>query len=212
MTFGKARNLYGTTELGGSNNVHGTGVVFKLSPGANGWTETVLHSFESGKDGGVPLGGVSLDTLGNLYGTVSGGGPDFAGGVFRIPAKNEKIESFFFNGTEGNKPSAGVLVDSKQATLYGTTTHGGANAGRGTVFKIVAPGEEFTLYSFCSQPNCADGALPVASVISDAPGNLYGTTEQGGINNQGVVFEIVQQGPKGEAGQARLHSLLDEKY
>jgi uncharacterized repeat protein (TIGR03803 family) len=113
VTFDKAGNLYGTTELGGSSNLHGAGVVFKLSLGANVWTETVLHSFESGKDGGVPLGGVSFDTLGNLYGTVSGGGPDFAGGVFRIPAKNGKIGSLFFDNTNGNTPAAGALVDSK---------------------------------------------------------------------------------------------------
>ncbi len=210
VTFGKARNLYGTTELGGSNNVHGTGVVFKLSPGANGWTETVLHSFESGKDGGVPLGGVSLDTLGNLYGTVSGGGPDFAGGVFRILAKNGGIGSFFFNDTDGYRPAAGVLVDSKHPAVYGTTS-GGGTSNAGTVFKIVAPREESALYNFCTQPNCADGNGPVAALISDAPGNLYGTTEQGGINNQGVVFEIVQQAPKGTASQAALGSLLDEK-
>ncbi len=106
VTFDKARNLYGTTEFAEHEQRAWNGVVFKLSPGANGWTETVLHSFESrGRHyfsvcGGVPLGGISFDTLGNLYGTFSGGGPDFAGGIFRIPAKNEKIESFFFNGTE----------------------------------------------------------------------------------------------------------------
>ncbi len=105
-------------------------------------------------------------------------------------------------------------MDSKQATLYGTTTHGGATAnGRGTVFsRIVAPGEESVLYNFCSQPNCADGASPVASLISDAAGNLYGTADQGGANGLGVVFEIVQQQPKGEAGQATLRSLRDEKH
>ncbi len=211
VTFDKAGNLYGTTEFGGTNNVHGTGVVFKLSPGANGWTETVLHSFHQGGDGGVPLGGISFDTLGNLYGTFSGGGPDFAGGIFRIPAKNEKIESFFFNGTDGNKPSAGVLVDSRHATVYTTTTLGGTANG-GTVFKATAPNEESVLYNFCSQPNCADGASPVASLISDTAGNLYGTAEYGGDNNQGVVFEIVQQAPKVSAGQATLRSPLEEKH
>jgi uncharacterized repeat protein (TIGR03803 family) len=210
VTFDKVGNLYGTTELGGSQNVHGEGTVFELSPGANGWTERVLHSFHSA--GANPLGAVSFDPWGNLYGTVSAGGPNLAGGVFRILAKNGKIGSLFFNGTNGNKPSAGVLVDSKHATLYGTTTHGGENAGRGTVFEIVAPGEESVLYNLCSQSNCTDGASPVASVISDASGNLYGTAEQGGINNQGVVFEIVQQAPKGSASQAALKSPHDEKH
>ncbi len=211
VSFDKAGALYGTTELGGTNNVHGTGVVFKLSPGDNGWTETILHSFHQGGDGAGPLGGVSFDTLGNLYGTFSGGGPDNAGGVFRIQAKNGKIGSFFFTGANGSEPYAGVLVDSKHATLYATTRLGGTTNG-GTVFKVTAPQEELVLYNFCSEPNCTDGASPVASIISDAAGNLYGTAEQGGDNNQGVVFEIVQQAPKGKTGQSTLRSLHDEKH
>ncbi len=210
VTFDNAGNLYGTTEFGGSQNAHGTGTVYKLSPGADGWTEIVLHSFHSAGEGASPLGGVSFDTLGNLYGTFAGGGPDFAGGGFRIPAKNGNIGSFFFNSTGGSEPEAGVLVDSKHATLYTTTTQGGAANG-GTVLKVTAPRQESVLYNFCSQSNCADGASPVASVISDAAGNLYGTTELGGENNQGVVFEIVRQAPKASASQATLRSLLDEE-
>jgi uncharacterized repeat protein (TIGR03803 family) len=210
VIFDKVGNLYGTTELGGSNN--GEGTVFRLSPGANGWTEKELHSFTSQEGGGGdPMGAVSFDTLGNLYGTFSGGGPDNTGGVFRILAKNGKIGSFFFNITDGYKPVAGVLVDSKHAALYGTTSIGGTSDG-GTVFKITAPAEDTVLYNFCSQPNCTDGASPVASVISDADGNLYGTADQGGANDLGVVFEIVQQAPKGEAGRAALKSPHDEKH
>ena len=157
------------------------------------------------------MGGVSFDTLGNLYGTFSGGGPDNTGGVFRILAKNGKIGSFFFNDTNGYRPTAGVLVDSRHATLYGTTSSGGTS-NEGTVFKITAPAEDTVLYNFCSQPNCTDGASPVASVISDAAGNLYGTADQGGANDLGVVFEIVQQAPKASASQAALKSPRDEKH
>jgi uncharacterized repeat protein (TIGR03803 family) len=200
VIFDKAGNLYGTTESGGTNNPHGTGVVFELSPGASGWTETVLHSFNEGTNGGVPIGGVSFDTLGDIYGTFSGGGPNNAGGVFRILAKEGKTESLLFDSANGSEPSAGVLVDSKHATVYTTTTLGGTG-GAGTVFEATAAGEE-SLYSFCSQPYCADGASPVADVISDASGNLYGTAEQGGENDQGVVFEIVPQVPKVLTGQS----------
>jgi uncharacterized repeat protein (TIGR03803 family) len=210
VTFDQAGNLYGTTEAGGSQRFLGGGIVFKLSRGANGWTETVLHSFFSPvQAGGTPLGGVSFDTLGNLYGTFSGGGPAFAGGGFRL-SKNGGFGKFFFNNTDGNEPAAGVLVDSKHAALYATTRVGGSG-GRGTVVKIVAPQQESVLYNFCSQPNCADGAGPVASVISDTAGNLYGTTRLGGANGLGVVFEIIQQAPKRPAGQAALRSLLNEK-
>jgi uncharacterized repeat protein (TIGR03803 family) len=215
VAFDKAGNLYGTTESGGTNNVHGAGVVFKLSPGANGWAETVLHSFHQGEDGGAPVAGVSFDTLGNLYGTFSAGGP--YGGVFRILAKNGKTENFFFGGggANGYDPRAGVLVDSKHATLYGTTYAGGT--GRGVVFEVVAPEEESVLYNFCSQPNCTDGDGSVASVILDDAGNLYGTAERGGTGTYcqggcGVVFEIVQQAPKGSASQDALKSPHDEEH
>ena len=198
VTFDKAGSLYGTTELGGSHNQHGTGTLYKLSPGVNGWTETVLHSFHS--SAASPLGSVSFDASGNLYGTFAGGGPDRAGGGFRIRAKTGKFGAFFFNSTGGFEPEAGVLVDSKHATGYTTTTHGGAANG-GTVLKVTA-GQETVLYNFCSQANCADGATPVGDLISDAAGNLYGTAEQGGNNSAcgisgcGVVFEIVQSGSR----------------
>lgn len=210
VTFDKEGDLYGTTELGGSNN--GAGIVFRLSPSANGWTEKELHSFSQEQEGGSPVAGVSFDTLGNLYGTFQYGGP--YGGVFKLLAKNAKTEEFFFGYTNGYTSRAGVLVDSKHATLYGTTYSGGT--GDGVVFKIVAPEEESVLYNFCSQPNCTDGDGPVAGVISDAAGNLYGTAEGGGTGTYcqggcGVVFEIVQQAPKDSAGQATLRSLLDEK-
>ena len=49
-----------------------------------------------------------------------------------------------------------------------------------------------TLYSFCAQPNCADGAFPVAGLIADAAGNLFGTTFGGGVTGNGTVFEIAK--------------------
>ncbi len=127
VTFGKARNLYGTTELGGSNNVHGNrGCVQTFAGRKRDGRETVLHSFEVGKRWWIPLGGVSLDTCRNLYGTVSGGGPDFCRRGFRseYPRRMRKLNRFSSSMvlSEGNKPLRGYLLDSK-ATLYGTTTH-----------------------------------------------------------------------------------------
>ena len=87
-------------------------------------------------------------------------------------------------------------MDSRHAAVYGTTSFGGTSNG-GTVFKITAPAEETVLYNFCSQANCTDGAGPLASLVADNSGNLYGTTKVGGdVNGNGVVFEIIQQAPK----------------
>ena len=214
VTFDSTGNLYGTTEGGGYLKNSGNGTVYKLSSGPNGWTETVLSGSNVPiKKGGLPLGGVSLDKLGNVYGTFSFGGANFEGGVFRLNSKNGEFTTLSFNGNNGQTPSAGVLLDSKNATLYGTTRSGGFNHFYGTVFQIVSPAQESVLYNFCSQSNCVDGETPVAGLIADKSGNLYGTASLGGANGQGVVFEIVQQAPKHSVGQAAsLRSLLDEKH
>jgi uncharacterized repeat protein (TIGR03803 family) len=209
VTFDKLGNLYGTTEKGG--DYRNLGTLYELTPGPNGWTEIVLRTSKQSR-ASFPLGTVSIDPLGNLYSTFSSGaGQIGGGGVFRIGPLGGGTE-FSFNGPDGNMPAAGVLIDFKHPALYGTTEMGGAN-NAGTVFKMTAPAQETVLYSFCSQPNCTDGLGPLASVIEDASGNLYGTTKVGGANNQGVVFEIVQSLPKQKAGQRppAWHTILPSK-
>jgi uncharacterized repeat protein (TIGR03803 family) len=85
LTIDAAGNIYGTTDFGGTHgascDTRGCGVVFELTPGANGaWTETVLHSFQrNSHDGAYPNGGVILDSAGNLYGTTELGGRQLLG-------------------------------------------------------------------------------------------------------------------------------------
>jgi uncharacterized repeat protein (TIGR03803 family) len=202
VTLDKLGNLYGTTELGGAPQTPGGGTVYKLSLGSNGWTETVLNAGRSGT--GAPMGTVSFDPLGNLYTTFFGGGASGAGGIFRLASRGGSAE-YSFNGTDGEAPTAGVLIDAKHAALYGTTSLGGT--GFGNVFKMVAPAQETVLYTFCSQSNCTDGNGPTGGLIEDKSGNLYGTTKLGGENNQGVVFEIVQSLPKQNVPQV-WHTIL----
>ncbi len=83
VVMDKAGNLYGTTIAGGTASC-GCGVVYKLSPGANGaWTYTVLHRF-TGYDGAEPDANLTLDDKGNIYGTTATGGTGGAGVVFEI--------------------------------------------------------------------------------------------------------------------------------
>jgi uncharacterized repeat protein (TIGR03803 family) len=193
VTFDKAGNLYGTTEVGGYPDPQspGGGTVYELSPGSNGWTETLLYAarppFHYGAN---PVAKITFDPQGNLYSTASDGGPgglNGAGSVFKLGA-NGFDQTLLFNGSDGWGPTAEVLID--HGTLYGTTATGGANPNGGTIFQIVAPTKEILLYSFCSQPNCADGTSPEAGLIPDKSGNLYGTAAGGGATNSGVVFEI----------------------
>jgi uncharacterized repeat protein (TIGR03803 family) len=82
LVFDSAGNLYGTA----SGGAYDGGVVFELSPAANGgWTETVLHSFANNRNDGIgPMGPLVLDAAGNIYGTTEGGGRYGSGVVFEI--------------------------------------------------------------------------------------------------------------------------------
>jgi uncharacterized repeat protein (TIGR03803 family) len=149
-------------------------------------------------DGAHPTAGLIMDGNGILYGTTLDGGASGKGTVFKLlppPAAGgawteQVIHSFCAlpNCADGANPASGLLMDPS-GDLYGTTINGGAN-GKGTVFVVTAGGVENVRYSFCSAANCADGANPVAGLITDGAGNLYGTTTAGGAGNQGTVFRV----------------------
>jgi uncharacterized repeat protein (TIGR03803 family) len=104
-----------------------------------------------------------------------------------------------FTGPNGLNPLAN-LVQGVDGNFYGTTPYGGANnsshcnnIGCGTIFRITPSGTLTTLYNFCAQTNCADGALPWAALLLANNGNFYGTTVGGGSDN-GTVFEMTPEG------------------
>jgi uncharacterized repeat protein (TIGR03803 family) len=98
----------------------------------------------------------------------------------------------FSGGKDGALPDARLIFD-QVGNLYSTTQRGGAHGG-GTVFKLKPNADgswrESVLYSFCSLTNCGDGEFPVAGLIFDQAGNLYGTTESGGAHGPGTVFQL----------------------
>jgi uncharacterized repeat protein (TIGR03803 family) len=174
-----AGNLYGTTYSGGTANA---GVVFKVNAAGH---QAVLYSFTGGADGGHPHAGVIRDPAGNLYGTA-GGGPAGAGVVYELDAAGQETVLYSFTGgADGLGPNAGVIRDSA-GNLYGTT-YGGGTAGAGVVYKLDTVGQETVLYSFTGG---ADGGEPIAGVIRDSAGNLYGTAEYGGTAGWGVVYKL----------------------
>jgi len=190
-----AGNLYGTTDNGGTYN---QGTVFELTPAAGGtWTEKVLNSFGSGTDGVRPRGVLIFDAAGNLYGTTYGD-PYNQGTVFELtPAARgtwtEKVLHTFGSGSDGTFPAAGLVLDAA-GNLYGTTYEGGTY-GLGTAFELTPAGggtwTEKVLHHF---GNGTDGVYPLASLIFDAAGNLYGTTSYGGSYGGGTVFRLNAQG------------------
>jgi uncharacterized repeat protein (TIGR03803 family) len=179
-----AGSFYGTT-LGGGDLaclIDGCGTVFKLDKTG----EVVLHSFTGAPDGARPYAGLIHDKTGNHYGTTGSGGAYNNGTIFEIDmAGNETVLYSFIGGSDGSDPEAALIRDSL-GNLYGATFHGGPY-GAGTVFKLDKAGNETVLYSFTGG---ADGSNPVAALVRDSLGNLYGTTELGGTYNLGAVFEV----------------------
>jgi hypothetical protein len=101
-----------------------------------------------------------------------------------------------FNGFDGFDPLAALIIDAN-GNLFGTTFAGGANIDGGTAFEIIKTASGYAstptiLYNFCTQAGCTDGGSPQASLITDANGNLFGTTFAGGTNLEGTVFEIIK--------------------
>jgi len=183
-------NLYGTTVTGGAHN---SGTVFKIT--ARG-KESVVYSFGSQTgDGNSPWDTLVMDAKGNLYGTTTAGGSANGGTVFKVTrtGKERVLYSFGTKTGDGSVPYAGVILDA-QSNLYGTTNFGGTQ-GHGTIFKLTPRGKESVLYNFCVEQNCNDGNYPYAGLIMNKLGNLYGTTIDGGVqNNSGAVFEFTSKG------------------
>ncbi len=203
LVFDNAGNLYGTTGYMPARDCPECGIVFELTPSSSGsWTETILYQFCSltnCADGQSPRAGLIFDASGNLYGTTKYGGANQYGTVFELSPPSAPGGSWTetvlhsFNYKDGDGP-VGKLAWDTSGNLYGTTL-GGGSAAFGTVFEL-SPGSggwtEQVLYSFCpNRPHCSDGDLPAAGVTFDSSGNLFGTTSQGGFDNQwGTVYEL----------------------
>jgi uncharacterized repeat protein (TIGR03803 family) len=157
-------------------------------------TEQTLYSFSGYADGGNPLSSLVMDSAGNLYGTTFVGGVYGNGEVFELTPNTgggwtESVLYSFTGGADGANPYLADVIFDRSENLYGTTVGGGAH-NLGTVFELTPAGSgwsETVLYSFIGG---SDGASPYAGLLFDRAGNLYGTTNGGGANNVGTVFEL----------------------
>lgn len=98
-----------------------------------------------------------------------------------------------FNPAIGAEPLYMQLIQGTDGNFYGTTFLDGVNGG-GTVFRITSAGKLTTLYSFCAETECADGANPYAGLVQGTDGNFYGTTYSGGSGFSGTVFKVTPAG------------------
>jgi uncharacterized repeat protein (TIGR03803 family) len=192
-------NLYGSTALGGNKDY---GAIFELTPNSRGtWTETVLYSFAGGSDGTGPVGNLTFDSEGNLYGTTTGGGTydqscgsGGCGTVFELTPNagggwTEIVIYRFTDFSDGLEPVSGVIV-GKEGSLYGTTQNGGS-IGDGAVFELKQNSDgswtKSELYAFSGNQ---DGSAPIGGLVRDRSGNLFGTTYAGGLYGGGTAFRL----------------------
>ncbi len=183
-------NLFGVFVFGGAN---GWGGVYELTPSGSGWTESTLHTFTGGSDGGEPVGGLIIDSSGNLYGTTYLEGSGGGGTVFELTPSGGNwtfnVLYSFAAGNGGKGPVDKLNMDAA-GNLYGTTYSEGAY-GYGAVFKLTPSGGGWTYTSLHDFTNGDDGAYPACQPVFDAKGNLYGTASVGGSLGEGVVWEIM---------------------
>ncbi len=191
VVFDQSGNLYGTTYGGGFN---GQGAVYKLTSFGGQWGEGVIYRFQNGTDGASPQSGLIFDAAGNLYGTSSAGGANY-GAVYELtPTQfgwSEQTLHGFQDYSLGASPIGGLVFD-RSGNLYGTTMYGGAQFS-GTVYELMPALGSWTfhlLYSFAGSGS--EG--PLASLILDSAGNLYGTTYADGAYGQGAVFKLTHSG------------------
>jgi uncharacterized repeat protein (TIGR03803 family) len=191
--------FYGVTREGGA---HGFGTVFLATPPAGGgtnWSETILYSFAGSGDAAFPSGGLVADQAGNLYGVTLLGGANNLGAVYQLspPAADggswTETVIFSFSGLDGTLPS-GQLEFDQSGALYGTTD-GGGSLQEGTVFQLVSSSRlggswsQNVLYNFSGG---RDGGNPVAGVVIDNMGRVFGAASTGGSGplSGGVIFQL----------------------
>jgi hypothetical protein len=217
----------------------GCGTVFELSPPqqkGQAWTETILYSFPTAKQGYVPAGDLVFDASGNLYGsTIYGGGKgttcdpfyQYCGAVFKLIAPKTKggkwmakVLHSFAGGSDGAEPNGNLVLDSAGA-VYGTTSFGGnegcktdSGIGCGTAFDLKPsaggdlPWMEEILHIFTGG---ADGGSPLVGLTFGKEGDLYGTTGSGGSQGLGVVLRLVVE-RSGQWVESVMHNFTDNVH
>jgi uncharacterized repeat protein (TIGR03803 family) len=189
LTIDSSGNLYGTSESGGE---YGYGAVFRLSPNGAAWTEAVLFNFTLDYGSYPEPYGVVLDGVGNLYGVTLDGGAYAVGTIYKLTSAvgfwNRTVLHTFSGSGDGAYPYGGLTI-GPTGVLYGTTGYGGSY-GYGNAYEFALTNGKWKQTVLHQFTNSTDGAHPLAGVILDQLGNVYGTTQQGGAAGFGVAFEI----------------------
>lgn len=165
-----------------------------LGASVSAQTETLLHTFTNGADGGYPQQSGLLPLGGSFYGVTLFGGTNSYGTIFQLSQDSngnwqETVLYNFTNGADGRYP-LGTLIADRAGNLYGVTNSGGAQ-NTGTVFELVNSAGTWQLNVLHTFGAGFDGQNPQGPLVFDASGNLYGTTVLGGGLNSGTVYALI---------------------
>jgi uncharacterized repeat protein (TIGR03803 family) len=217
VVLGPDGALYGATQYGGSNDF---GTIYKVVHNSDGtWTESVIYSFTDVNDGAGPIGPITFDAAGNIYGTTAFGKPYEQGTVFKL-TQNAGVWSAtllyaFTGGADGQQPLTGITLD-ESGNFYGTTPTGGT--GSGVLYKLSPNADgswtQSVIHAFGAFQG--DGYMPSTGVLLDAAGNLYGATSSGTIyefspNSDGSWTENILYAFSGKADGAIPNALVFDK-
>lgn len=185
-SFGNSGSLFLGTQLGGQ---FGDGAIVELTPSGTGWTETVVHSLQL-SEGADPIGGLTFDAAGNIFGAAEAGG-FCCGTVFELtPSGGGWTETTLhaFNGTDGNTTTGPLLLD-RSGNLIGATVSGGS-LSFGTIYELSPSLGGWTFQTLLSLPPDEVVGGPFGGLIQDSSGNVYGTTVYEGAFGKGSVFRL----------------------
>lgn len=188
-------DLFGTTS--GNASVGSYGTLWELPSGTGLITTSIIFN---GTNGATPVGGLVVDSSGNLFGVTEYGGdnlgsstdPEGSGVLYELPAGTGQIAVLnnFDSPNNGQFPIGGVVMDSK-GDLFGTTSVGGdlsaSSAGDGTIWELPA---QTSTGNAISEFTGTNGSTPRGTLVTDALGNVYGTASSGGTGLGGVVFKM----------------------
>jgi uncharacterized repeat protein (TIGR03803 family) len=215
LSFGPGGALYGAAGTGGLPECidgGGCGLIFSMRPPSSicdavscPWTESVVYQFDPDHhpdDGYAPIGSLTFDTSGDIFGATELGGAFNGGTLFELTrTQNGWVEAvlYSFGGQQGDGhiPFGNVILNPA-GNLIGTTENGGNNdclgSGCGVVYQLAHSTSGWTETILHTFSYATDGSQPEGGVITDAAGNLYGETTYGGPNNGGTVYELTPSG------------------
>ncbi len=182
--------LYGITPNGG---FFGSGTIFSVTP--DGSDFKVIFNINDAspiRSGVSPRGDLLQGQDGFLYGTMSQGGSNGKGTIFKIKADGSAFKKIIdFNGLNNGSMPASTLLLGSDGKIYGMTQLGGTN-NLGTIFSLNTDGTNFSLLQ--NFDGLTKGANPIGKLTEASNGALYGMTYGGGVNSRGTIFSVSKNG------------------